>query len=166
MMAGQYQYSLVTRDIEYELSDLCPSEAISITAWGPLGGGFLSGKYQRNQNPQNADEGRIATARADLEEAWQRRNTDRNWQIIDAVQQIAQERGATISQIALTWLRAQPMVASVILGARTFSQLEENLAAADIELTAEEINRLDDASALPDLYPYRFIEQGRRQPDL
>lgn len=165
-VAGQYQYSLVTRDIEYELSDLCPSEGISITAWGPLGGGLLSGKYQRNQPPQSAVEGRIATAKAELEEAWQRRNTERNWQIVDAVRQTAHERGATPSQISLAWLRAQPIVSSVILGTRSFSQLEENLGAADIELTAEELAILDVASALPDLYPYRLIKQSRRQPDL
>jgi aryl-alcohol dehydrogenase-like predicted oxidoreductase len=165
-VAGQYQYSLVTREIEYELNDLCPGEGIRITAWGPLGGGFLSGKYQRNQPPQSAAEGRIATTRAEHEEAWQRRNTERNWQIVDAVRRIAQERGATTSQIALAWLRAQSIVGSVILGARSFSQLEENLGAADIELTSEERTTLDAVSALPDLYPYRFIEQGRRGPDL
>jgi len=135
-------------------------------AWGPLGGGFLSGKYQRNQPPQQAVEGRIATARVEHEEAWQRRSTDRNWQVVDMVRQIAQEHGATPSQIALAWLRAQPLVSSVILGARSFSQLEENVGAADIELTAEERTRLDRASALPDLYPYRLIEQGRRLPNL
>jgi len=165
-VAGQYQYSLVTRDIEYEFKDLCNSEGISIMAWGPLGGGFLSGKYQRNQPPQQAVEGRIATAKAELEEAWQRRSTDRNWQVVDTVRQIAQEHGATPSQIALAWLRAQPLVSSVILGARSYSQLEENVGAADIELTAEERTRLDSASALPDLYPYRLIEQGRRLPNL
>jgi aryl-alcohol dehydrogenase-like predicted oxidoreductase len=165
-VAGQYQYSLVTRDIEYEFKDLCTSEGIGIMAWGPLGGGFLSGKYQRNQPPQQAVEGRIATARVEHEEAWQRRSTDRNWQVVDTVRQIAQEHGATSSQIALAWLRAQPLVSSVILGARSSSQLEENVGAADIELTAEERTRLDRASALPDLYPYRLIEQGRRLPNL
>ncbi len=165
-VAGQYQYSLVTREIEYELSDLCPSEGMSVTAWGPLGGGLLSGKYQRNQPPQSAAEGRIATTGAENEEAWHRRNTERNWQIVDAVRQIALERGATSSQIALAWVRAQPLVSSVILGAHSLSQLEENLGAADIELTAEEKAKLDRVSALPDLYPYRLIEQWRRQPDL
>jgi len=165
-VAGQYQYSLVTREIEYELSDLCPSEGMSVTAWGPLGGGLLSGKYQRNQPPQSAAEGRIATTGAENEEAWHRRNTVRNWQIVDAVRQIALERGATSSQIALAWVRAQPLVSSVILGAHSLPQLEENLGAADIELTAEEKAKLDRVSALPDLYPYRLIEQWRRQPGL
>jgi len=165
-VAGQYQYSLVTREIEYELSDLCPSEGMSVTAWGPLGGGLLSGKYQRNQPPQSAAEGRIATTGAENEEAWHRRNTERNWQIVDAVRQIAQERGATSSQIALAWVRAQALVSSVILGAHSLPQLEENLGAADIELTAEEKAKLDRVSALPDLYPYRLIQQWRRQPGL
>jgi aryl-alcohol dehydrogenase-like predicted oxidoreductase len=161
-VAGQYQYSLVTREIEYEFNDLCPSEGVGMMPWGPLGGGILSGKYHRNQPPQSPTEGRIATTRAEHEEAWQRRNTERNWQIVDAVRQIADERGATSSQIALAWLRARPMVTSVILGARSLSQLEENIRAAGIELTAEERTGLDRSSALPDLYPYRLIEQGRR----
>ncbi|SRR6266496_3551181 len=164
-VAGQYQYSLVNREIEYEFSDLCSCEGVSITAWGPLGGGLLSGKYHRNQPPQSAGEGRIATTSAENEEAWHRRNTERNWQIVDAVRQIAQERGATASQIALAWLRAQPLVSSVILGARSLSQLEENLGAADIELTTKEKAELDRVSALPDLYPYRLIEQWSRLPN-
>src|SRR2546429_900259 len=80
-VAGQYQYSLVTREIEYEVNDLCPSEGVGMMPWGPLGGGILSGKYHRNQPPQSPTEGRIATTRAEHEEAWQRRNTERNWQI-------------------------------------------------------------------------------------
>src|SRR5260370_30428684 len=105
-------------------------------AWGPLGGGCRSGKYQRNQPPKQAVEGRIATDRVEHEEAWQRRSTDRNWQVVDMVRQIAQEHGATPSQIGLAWLRAQRLVSSVILGARSFSQLEQNSCAPHIELTA------------------------------
>jgi len=99
-VAAQYQYSLINRDIEDEFSDLCPSEGIGITAWGPLGGGFLSGKYQRNQRPQAATEGRIATTGSDAEEAWERRNTERNWAVLEAVQAIAQAHGATVAQVA------------------------------------------------------------------
>ncbi len=146
-VVAQYQYSLINRDIEDEFSDLCPSEGIGITAWGPLGGGFLSGKYQRNRRPQAATEGRIATTGSDTEEAWERRNTERNWAVLETVQAIAQAHGATVAQVALAWLRSQPIVSSVILGIRTLSQLEENLPAAALELTSEERSRLDRVSA-------------------
>jgi aryl-alcohol dehydrogenase-like predicted oxidoreductase len=164
-VAGQYQYSLVKRDIEYEFSDLFLSEGIGLMPWGPLGGGFLSGKYRRDQRPQAASEGRIATTSDDTEEAWQRRNTERNWQIVETVNEVAKERSATTPQVALAWLRAQPMVTSVILGARTLSQLEDNLGAADLELSAEEITKLNQVSAPPELYPYNLIEQWRRVPN-
>jgi aryl-alcohol dehydrogenase-like predicted oxidoreductase len=164
-VAGQYQYSLVKRDIEYEFSDLFLSEGIGLMPWGPLGGGFLSGKYRRDQRPQAASEGRIATTSDDTEEAWQRRNTERNWQIVETVNEVAKERSATTPQVALAWLRAQPMVTSVILGARTLSQLEDNLGAADLELSAEEIAKLTQVSAPPELNPYNLIEQWRRVPN-
>lgn len=162
-VAAEYQYSLVKRDIEYEFSDLCTSEGVSVTAWGPLGGGFLSGKYRPDQRPQSASEGRIATSPDNEEESWARRDTERNWAILDVVGQIANARGASYAQIALAWLRAQPFVASVILGARTLEQLDDNLRAAEIALTDDELSRMDRASALPELYPYRMIEYyGKR----
>lgn len=157
-VAAQYQYSLVKRDIEYEFTELCLSEGVGLTAWGALGGGFLSGKYQRGQRPQSAQEGRIATTPSQDEESWERRNIARNWNIIDAVGEIAEKRDATYSQIALAWLRAQPAVASIIMGARTMAQLEDNLDAANITLTPDELAKLDEVSALPELYPYRMIE--------
>lgn len=165
-VAGQYQYSLIKRDIEYEFSELCLSEGVGLTAWGPLGGGFLSGKYGRGQRPSAASAGRIATTPDMHEESWERRNTERNWQVIDAVGALAEARGATYSQIALAWLRAQPSVASVIMGVRTIEQLEDNLQAAAIELSAEEQAQLNQASALPELYPYRMITvYGGRTPN-
>lgn len=164
-VAAQYQYSLVKRDIEYEFGDLCMSEGLGLTVWGPLGGGFLSGKYRPDQRPQTASEGRIATSPDEEEESWIRRATERNWAILDIVGHIASARGASYSQIALAWLRAQPVVASVILGARTPKQLEDNLGAAEITLTDHELSQLDSASAPPELYPYRMIaEYGRRVP--
>jgi aryl-alcohol dehydrogenase-like predicted oxidoreductase len=157
-IAGQYQYSLVKRDIEYEFDDLCASEGISITSWSPLGGGFLSGKYTSQRSPQDANEGRIATTPEQNEESWERRSTQRNWQILEVVRGVADGHGATIAQVSLSWLRAKQAVASVIIGARTMEQLEDNLKAADLALSAEEMAQLDEASALPELYPYRFID--------
>lgn len=153
-VAAQYQYSLITRDMEYEFTDLLETEGVGNVPWGPLGGGFLSGKYKRGQRP---DSGRIATTPEHDEEAWSRRNIERNWNIIDAVGEIAEARGASYPQIALAWLRAQPNVSSVIIGARTMEQFDDNMGATEIDLTADELAKLDAASTLPDMYPYRFI---------
>lgn len=157
-VAGQYQYSLVTRDIEYEFIDLCLEEGIGVMPWGPLGGGFLTGKYKRGERPEDPDQFRLATTPDKDEEAWVRRSSERNWNIIDVVGEIAEEREASYSQVAIAWLRAKPHVSSVIVGVRTMAQLEDNLGAAEIDLTVEELAKLDQVSALPDLYPYRFMQ--------
>ncbi|MGW8249839.1 MAG: aldo/keto reductase, partial [Anaerolineales bacterium] len=159
-IAAQYQYSLVERNIEFEFSDLCLSEGVGLTPWGPLGGGFLSGKYTPDKRPTQPEEGRLATQPASDEEAWERRNTERNWRILDAVDQVAKAHpGSTHPQIALAWLLAQPAVDSVVIGARTMQQLEDNLGAMDLQLTPEELAQLDDASSVNPVYPYRFLNE-------
>ena len=162
-VAGQFQYSLIKRDIEYEFTDLSLSEGIGITPWSPLGGGFLSGKYKRSEEPE---EGRIATTTDFNEESWQRRSTERNWQILAAVEEVAEAHAASVPQVALAWLRQRKEVSSVILGVRTLAQLKDNLGAADLDLTKEDITKLDEASTLPELYPYRMIRDfGARSLD-
>lgn len=153
-VAAQYQYSLVVRDIEREFSDLCLSEGVGLTPWGPLGGGFLTGKYHRGDKPQH---GRLAVMPDETEEAWQRRATEQNWQIIDAMDDIATNYNITHSQIALAWLLAQPAVASVIIGVRTPEQLEDNLKVTEIDIPSTEIERLTEISAPVEGYPYRFL---------
>ena len=166
-VAGQYQYSLVKRDIEYEFVDLCVSEGIGIVPWGPLGGGFLTGKYQPGEKPEDANAGRLAVMAEDTEEYWERRSTQRNWKIVEAVGKIARDRKRSYAQISLAWLRAKPFVSSIVIGARTLSQLEDNLKSAEIELSSEEMETLDRASKMPELYPYRFIENyDNRKPSL
>lgn len=157
-IAAQYQYSLVVRDIEPEIADLCLSEGVGLIPWGALGGGFLSGKYSRKSPPQNASEGRLAVMPDETEEAWSRRNTDRNWQILEVLEEIKNSHpGTTISQIALAWLLAQPGVDSVLMGVRTLNQLQDNLGAIGIEFSREEIERLNMISE-PDFgYPYRYL---------
>lgn len=159
-VAAQYQHSLVTRDIEREFIDLFLSEGIGSVPWGPLGGGFLSGKYRRGERPE---EGRIATTPERDEEAWHRRSTERNWRIIDAVGEIAEARDKSYPQVALNWLLQRPEVSSVIIGARTPEQLEDNLGATGWRLTKGEVEALDEASAPEPGYPYRMItEYGQR----
>jgi len=158
-IAAQYQYSLVVRDIEDEFIDLCLSEGVGITPWGPLGGGFLSGKYHVDQRPDEPGEGRLATTLDHDEEAWARRATDQNWQILETIAQIIGDHpSATYSQVALAWLLAQPAVDSIVLGVRTEQQLQDNLGAADLHLTEAQIDRLDKASNIERGYPYRFLQ--------
>jgi aryl-alcohol dehydrogenase-like predicted oxidoreductase len=162
-IAAQYQYSLVTRDIEPEFTDLCLNEGLGIVPWSPLGGGFLTGKYQRDKSPQDASEGRIAVMPDKAEEAWHRRNTERNWKIIEVMNELSERYDASHPQIALAWLLAQPAVASVIIGVRTMEQLEDNLGAADLTLSVEDLGRLNEASAIEPGYPYRFLKNyGQR----
>lgn len=159
-IAAQYQYSLVVRDIEREFVSLFEAEELGQVPWGPLGGGFLSGKYRPGDRPT---EGRIATTPDHTEEAWHRRATERNWAIMDAVGDIAAARDKSYPQVALAWLLAQPTVVAPIIGARTPEQLEDNLGAVGWRLTDEELARLQEVSAIEAGYPYRMIrEYGAR----
>ena len=165
-VAAQYQYSLIVRDIEREYLDLCMSEGVGLVPWGPLGGGFLSGKYKPDQQPTQTSQGRLATTPDHEEESWNRRNTDQNWQILAVIDEIASKHEATHSQIALAWLLSRTAVASVVLGVRTMEQLEDNLNASDIDLPQDDLSLLDEVSAAPAGYPYRFIDTyGQRQID-
>lgn len=158
-IAAQYQYSLVVRDIEDEFSDLCLAEGVGLIPWGPLGGGFLSGKYRSDKRPSSPKAGRLATTPDHDEEAWDRRAKEKNWQILEVIDEIINSHpGATYSQIALAWLLAQPAVDSIVLGVRTMEQLEDNLGAVEIHLAEHQIEILNNASAVEKGYPYRFIE--------
>lgn len=162
-VAAQYQYSVVVRDIESEFLDLCTAEGVGLVPWGPLGGGFLSGKYSPDRRPTKAAEGRLAVTPDAWEESWQRRATEQNWAVLRAIHEITKTHaGATVAQVALAWLLTRPAVASVVVGARTLAQLDENLAAAELVLSAEELARLDTVSAVPKQYPDRAVNIGAR----
>ena len=154
-IAAQYQYSLVKRDIDNEYMSLCMDEGLGLMSWGPLGGGFLTGKYRQNETPVN---GRIAQSDETVEEAWHRRNTAKNWKIIDVLKEIAAQHNASISQIAIAWLRHHPHIASVLIGPRTHEQCIDNLGSLNISLSSEEFGLLDNASKLEDSYPYSMIK--------
>ncbi len=154
LVASQYQYSLVARDIEAELVDGFRRHDIAMHAWGALGQGFLSGKYRAGDPPT---EGRIGLAETIHEEHWSHRNTERNWQILAAVEAVAARHGAKPSQVAYAWALAQPTIGAAILGVRQPEQLEDNLGAADLNLKAEDLARLDAASRLPPGYPQRVV---------
>lgn len=150
----QPQYNLLVRGIEHEVVPAALDAGIGLLPWSPLAGGWLSGKYTRDQSPTGAT--RLGENPKRGMEAWDKRNADeRTWQVIDAVAAVAEETGASSSQVALSWLADRPAVTSVILGARTVEQLTDNLAAADLTLTQEQRARLTDASApRTDDYPY------------
>ena len=156
-VAFQAQYSLVVRDIEREHVPVCRKYGLGILPWSPLAGGFLTGKHEKGQQPP-------AGTRLDQ---WKERraafDNDRNWQIIDVLKAVASELGATPSQVALAWCIQRPGVTSVLFGARSPEQLDDNLKSATLEIPAALIQRLDEASAFPLGYPYEFMRnvQGR-----
>jgi aryl-alcohol dehydrogenase-like predicted oxidoreductase len=160
----QPQYNLLVRDIELEVVDVCRSEGIGILPWSPLAGGWLTGKYGRDEQPMGAT--RLGEDPGRGMEAYGPRNAhERTWRIIDAVREVAEGRGVPMSQVALAWVADRPAVTSVILGARSVAQLDENLGAADLHLSDKETARLTDASApLVADYPYGApgIEQRSR----
>ena len=141
----QPQYSLLVRELEWEIVPACASTGLGLLPWSPLGGGWLTGKYTREQRPSGAT--RLGENPDRGVEAYDRRGgVQRTWDVIDAVQEIASDRGVGMAQVALSWLADRPQVSSVILGARTLEQLTENLGAADLHLSPEQTARLDDAS--------------------
>ena len=156
----QPQYSLVERNIEREVLPACREEGVGIVPWGPLGGGFLSGKYRRGQEPPEGS--RIAGVPDEFEEAWHKRNVERNWRTLDAVGGISEETGKSYSQISLNWLLRQQGITAPIIGARRMEQLEDNLGAASWELGEEQVERLDRASAIEEVHPYRMIREMQR----
>jgi aryl-alcohol dehydrogenase-like predicted oxidoreductase len=161
-VAAQYQYSLVERNLEHEISDLCTHEGVGLVPWGALGGGFLTGKYDSKGKP---DQGRLSMMADDTEEAWARRNIGRNWEIMETVIGLAKEHDATPSQVALAWLLHQPAVASIVLGARTPEQLQDNLSSGQVQLDDEQIARLNQVSEPAQPYPYGFLRKyGDRDP--
>lgn len=161
----QPQYSLIVRGIEHEVVPAALDAGVGLLPWSPLAGGWLSGKYRRDEAPTGAT--RLGENPTRGMEAWEARNADpRTWEIIDAVDAVARETGASASQVSLRWLSDRPAVTSVILGARTVEQLEDNLGAADLRLTHDQRTRLDDASTpRTDIYPYgeQAVQQRHRK---
>lgn len=155
VVAAQYQYSLVCREIEDDFFDGFRRHGIALHCWAPLGQGFLTGKYRPGDQP---DAGRIATAAEAHEEHWTRRNTDANWSIVSALHAAAERRGATPAQTALAWTLARPTVAAAVVGARTVEQLADSLGATEVTLQAMDLDQLDAVSRPPRRYPFRVID--------
>ena len=150
----QPQYSLISRDVERELLPMCRYEGLGVIPWSPLGGGFLTGKYHSGEKPPE-------DARLTKQDIWNRLTNERNYRTLEAVEQIAKERGRSVSQVALAWCNQQRGISSVIYGARTEAQNDDNLGAVGFKLDASELEALDKASALPIASEYPFAMQAR-----
>jgi aryl-alcohol dehydrogenase-like predicted oxidoreductase len=147
----QAQYSLLVRDIEREHVPTCRKFGLGILPWSPLGGGFLTGKYAKGMGAP------AGTRLEKFKERYAGFDTERNWKILDACQAVGEEIDASVAQVAMGWLLKKPAVTSVIFGARSLAQLDDNLKAADVSLSAAAMKTLDDASALTLGYPYSFM---------
>ena len=155
----QPQYNMLAREIEWELVPVCLEEGLGMLPWGPMGQGWLSGKYTRDAAPTGST--RLGEDPKRGLEAYDRRNNERTWRIVDAVQSVAAELGVPPGRVALRWLADRPSVAAPLLGARTVEQLTDNLKASDLTLDEVQRQRLDDVSAPPTPdYPYRLLAEG------
>ena len=161
----QPQYSLLVREIEWEIAPAALDAGVGLLPWSPLGGGWLSGKYQRDVRPTGAT--RLGEDPGRGMEAYDRRGTERTWKVIDVVRNIATRRDVSMAEVAVAWVTARPGVTSTILGARTLEQLETNLRAADLHLSQQETAELDAASDLrPADYPYGELGLEQRSRTL
>ncbi|MFI5952564.1 aldo/keto reductase [Cryptosporangium sp. NPDC051539] len=150
MVTVQLPYSLVNRGVEAEFPAMAQALGLSLTAWSPIGGGLLTGKYRRSADGPRGP-GRLALPGTGSP------ITDAEWAVIDAVESVAADLGRSVVQTAINWVATQPGVASVILGASSPEQLGTNLAALDFELPADARRRLDEASAPALARPYTMF---------
>jgi len=141
----QAYYSLAGRDLEREIVPLAIDQRLAILPWSPLAGGFLTGKYTRD-DPEPEDARRSSFDFPPLEK-------ERAYQIVDTIRPIATEHDASIAQVALAWLSHQPYVTSIIVGARTSDQLKDNIASTALTLSPEELQVLNEVSELASEYP-------------
>lgn len=146
----QAYYTIAGRDLERELAPMLLDQKLGLMVWSPLAGGFLSGKYSRNAT---TEEGRR------LSFDFPPINKDKAIDIIDVMQEIASNKGVTVAQIALAWLLHQPVVSTVIIGAKKAEQLIDNIKATEVKLTKEELLQLDTVSKLSAEYPGWMIER-------
>jgi aryl-alcohol dehydrogenase-like predicted oxidoreductase len=154
----QAYYSIAGRDLERELVPMLNEEKLGLMVWSPLAGGLLSGKYGPGAN------GPEGSRRASFD--FPPVEKDRAWACIEAMREIGDAHGVSVARVALAWLLAKPHVMSIIIGAKTVEQLDDNLAAAELKLSSEDIAKLDEVSKLPPEYPGWMFERqgGTRRP--
>ncbi|GII55446.1 aldo/keto reductase [Planotetraspora thailandica] len=150
MINLQLPYSLIARGIEPEFVPMAQSLGLGLTAWSPIGGGLLTGKYRRTEG------GLSGAGRLGIGEN-QRPIGDRDWQVIETLESVAADLGRSMAQVAINWVATQPAVGSVIIGASSTEQLDGNLASLDFEIPQEARRRLDEAGAPPAASPYAMF---------
>ena len=154
--AAELYYSLVGREFEHDLEPFVHDAGIGVFVWSPLAGGFLTGKYTRD-NPQG-DGGRLTSF--DMLPY----DRDKGHDAVDVLRLIAKAHNASCAQVALAWLLTKRSVASVLIGANKMTQLEDNLAAADLKLSDDEVQRLNEITAAPLPYPHWFTDRVQDPP--
>jgi aryl-alcohol dehydrogenase-like predicted oxidoreductase len=149
----QAYYSIAGRDLEREIVPMMQDQGVGLMVWSPLAGGLLSGKFGPGSNgPEDARRTNFDFPPVDR---------DRAWPCVDAMRQIAEAHDTSVARVALAWILAKPFVTTVIIGAKRMDQLDDNIAAAELVLTPDEIAALDKVSALPSEYPgWMFERQG------
>jgi len=153
----QLEYSLVERNIEREHIPAARELGIGVCPWSPLASGFLAGKYTR-EGAGSSKGSRLDVLQASVNPVFHK-FTERNWQILEVVQQVAKELGRSPAEVALNWVATQPGITSTIIGATRRKQLEANLAALALTIPVELRQRLDDVSRLDPAHPYMFFEE-------
>ena len=152
----QAYYTIAGRDLEREIVPLLSSEGVGLLVWSPLAGGLLTGKFTR-EGQAPADSRRASFDFPPV-------NRERAFDCVDAMREIGRARGVSVARVALAYVLTKPFVTSVIIGAKSLEQLDDNLAAGSLKLTEEEMSKLDAVSALPPEYPGWMIEfQGARE---
>ncbi len=154
-IALQLEYSLVERSIEREHVPAARELGLGICPWSPLASGFLTGKYTREG--ASSSKGSRLHVLKDSDNPVFNKFTERNWKVLDSLQEVAKTIGRSPAQVALNWVATQPGVTSTIIGATKLSQLEDNLAALSFEIPPELRQKLDNASALEPIHPYMFF---------
>jgi aryl-alcohol dehydrogenase-like predicted oxidoreductase len=150
-VSTQNYYSIAGRDLENEIVPMVQDQQMGILPWSPLAGGFLSGKYTRTNKPEDGSR-RLSFDFPPVDQ-------EHAYDIIDVMETIANEHGVSVARIALAWVLAQPAVTSVIIGAKNTDQLMDNIKAADLSLTTEQLTQLDEVSKKPKPYPQWMIER-------
>jgi aryl-alcohol dehydrogenase-like predicted oxidoreductase len=159
-VAHQAYYSLISREYEWELMPLSVDQKVGTVVWSPLGWGRLTGKIRRGQPLPEVTRQRSAISN----EMGPKVADEYLYNVVDALEEVAAETGKTVPQIAINWLLQRPTVATIIIGARNEGQLRDNLKAVGWNLTAEQVRKLDAASAVPLTYPYWHQAMFLRNP--
>ena len=150
--AAEMYYSLVGRDLEHDVVPFCLDAGVGVTAWSPLAGGFLSGKYTR-ERPKGESGDRLGGF------DFLPYDRQRGYDLIDLLREIGEKRGATPAQVSLAWLLTRPAVSSILIGASSAAQLADNVAAADVKLAADDLTALDAATKPTQPYPNWFTDR-------